>query len=60
MGQMVDGMQWDPSVKALIAFPSVLANLNKNWTGPAQLGNAYYNQPTGCDVGRAGDAAASL
>ena len=45
MGQMVDSLNWDPSVKALIAFPSVLSNLNKNmdWTG--QLGNAYYNQP---------------
>jgi hypothetical protein len=46
MGQMVDGMQWDPSVKALIAFPSVLANLDKNLDWTSQLGNAYFNQPT--------------
>jgi hypothetical protein len=40
-----NGMNWDPSVKALTAFPSVLDNLarNSNWT--SQLGNAYYNQP---------------
>lgn len=45
LGQMVDGMQWDPSVKALIAFPSVLSNLDKNLDWTSQLGNAYYNQP---------------
>src|SRR5579872_6607164 len=40
-----DQMPWDPSVKALTAFPSVLSNMarNYNWTGA--LGNAYYNQP---------------
>lgn len=40
-----DQMPWDPSVKALTAFPSVLNNMarNYNWTGA--LGNAYYNQP---------------
>jgi hypothetical protein len=40
-----NNMPWDPSVKALTAFPSVLDNLarNTNWT--AALGNAYYNQP---------------
>jgi hypothetical protein len=45
LGQMVDGMQWDPSVKALIAFPSVLSNLDKNLDWTTQLGNAYFNQP---------------
>ncbi|HTD54450.1 MAG TPA: DUF3300 domain-containing protein, partial [Silvibacterium sp.] len=45
MGQMVDGMNWDPSVKALIAFPTVLSNLDKNMDWTSQLGNAYYNQP---------------
>jgi Protein of unknown function (DUF3300) len=45
LGQMVNGMNWDPSVKALIAFPSVLANLDRNANWTAQLGNAYYNQP---------------
>ncbi len=36
---------WDPSVKALVAFPQVLANLNQNLQWTVQLGNAYYNQP---------------
>src|SRR3984957_9414273 len=42
---IADGMPWDPSVKALTAFPSVLDNMarNANWT--SSLGNAYYNQP---------------
>ena len=45
MGQMIDGLNWDPSVKALVAFPTVLANLDKNINWTSQLGNAYYNQP---------------
>jgi hypothetical protein len=44
-GAMVDGMPWDPSVKALTAFPSVLDNLARNYNWASQLGNAYYNQP---------------
>jgi Protein of unknown function (DUF3300) len=42
---IANGMPWDPSVKALTAFPTVLDNLarNANWT--SSLGNAYYNQP---------------
>ncbi len=45
VAQMANGMPWDPSVKSLTAFPSVLNDLasNLNWT--SQLGNAYYNQP---------------
>jgi hypothetical protein len=38
-------MAWDPSVKALTAFPSVLDNLARNTSWAASLGNAYYNQP---------------
>ena len=30
LGQAVDQMNWDPSVKALTAFPSVLGNMDKN------------------------------
>jgi len=45
LGQMANGMNWDPSVKALVAFPSVLDNLNRNLDWTSQLGNAYYNQP---------------
>ena len=46
MSQMVDGQNWDPSVKALTAFPSVLANMDRNLDWTTQLGNAYYNQPS--------------
>jgi len=45
LGQMANGMNWDPSIKALIAFPSVLSNLDRNLDWTSQLGNAYYNQP---------------
>ena len=36
---------WDPSVKALTAFPDVLDMLNHNLEWTTNLGNAYYNQP---------------
>jgi hypothetical protein len=36
---------WDPSVKALTAFPQVLDMLNKDLQWTTALGNAYYNQP---------------
>jgi len=36
---------WDPSVKALTAFPQVLAEMNRNLEWTTNLGNAYYNQP---------------
>jgi Protein of unknown function (DUF3300) len=36
---------WDPSVKALTAFPQVLAMLDSNLQWTAALGNSYYNQP---------------
>jgi len=40
----VDQQSWDPSVKALTAFPSVLANLDKNLSWTEALGDAYFNQ----------------
>jgi Protein of unknown function (DUF3300) len=42
---IANGMPWDPSVKALTAFPSVLDNMARNANWSTQLGNAYYNQP---------------
>lgn len=36
---------WDPSVKALTAFPQVLATMDRNLQWTTNLGNAYYNQP---------------
>jgi hypothetical protein len=44
LGQAVDQQPWDPSVKALTAFPSVLGNLDKNLSWTSSLGDAYYNQ----------------
>jgi hypothetical protein len=36
---------WDPSVKALTAFPQVLDMMDQNLEWTTNLGNAYYNQP---------------
>jgi hypothetical protein len=36
---------WDPSVKALTAFPQVLAMMDRDLQWTTDLGNAYYNQP---------------
>jgi len=36
---------WDPSVKALTAFPQVLQWMAQNMQWTSALGNAYYNQP---------------
>ena len=36
---------WDPSVKALTAYPQVLAMMDQNLQWTTALGNAYYNQP---------------
>jgi hypothetical protein len=44
LGQAVDQQQWDPSVKALAPFPSVLGNMDKNLSWTSSLGDAYYNQ----------------
>src|SRR5271165_4661965 len=44
LARAVDPMQWDPSVKALTAFPSVLGNMDKNLSWTSTLGDAYYNQ----------------
>jgi hypothetical protein len=40
----VDGQSWDPSVKALTQFPSVLDNMAKNLSWTSSLGEAYHNQ----------------
>jgi hypothetical protein len=40
-----NAQQWDPSVKALTAFPSVLSQMDRNLQWTTDLGNAYYNQP---------------
>lgn len=40
----VDKQEWDPSVKALTQFASVLDNMAKNLTWTSSLGEAYHNQ----------------
>jgi uncharacterized protein DUF3300 len=40
----VDKQSWDPSVKALTQFPSVLANMDKNLSWTSALGDASFNQ----------------
>ena len=42
--QAVDKQSWDPSVKALTQFPSVLDNLAKNLSWTSSLGEAFHNQ----------------
>jgi len=42
--QAVDKQSWDPSVKALTEFPSVLENMANNLTWTSSLGEAYHNQ----------------
>jgi Protein of unknown function (DUF3300) len=45
LGKQVDKQDWDPSVKALAQFPSVLENMDKNLSWTSSLGEAYVNQP---------------
>jgi Protein of unknown function (DUF3300) len=42
--QAVDYQAWDPSVKALTQFPSVLSNMAKNLSWTSALGEAYHTQ----------------
>src|SRR5438128_10477697 len=44
LADAVDKQSWDPSVKALTQFPSVLANMDKNLSWTSSLGDAYVNQ----------------
>jgi len=44
LGAEVDKQDWDPSVKALAQFPSVLADMDKNLSWTSTLGDANVNQ----------------
>jgi uncharacterized membrane protein YgcG len=44
LGAEVDKQDWDPSVKALTQFPSVLADMDKNLSWTSTLGDANVNQ----------------
>lgn len=39
----VDQQMWDPSVKALTEFPSVVSNMDRNLSWTTSLGEAYVN-----------------
>lgn len=41
----VNQQPWDSSVKAITAFPSVLANMDRNLSWTVSLGQAYVEQP---------------
>ena len=45
LAEEVDRQDWDPSVKSLVEFPTVLANLDTNLSWTSELGAAYQNQP---------------
>jgi hypothetical protein len=56
---------WDASVKALVAFPAVLGNMDQNLSWTSSLGEAYYNQPQDVmaavqDLRRSAEAAGTL
>ncbi len=44
LAQAVDAQTWDPSVKALTQFPSVLTDLAGNLAWTSSLGQAFQNQ----------------
>jgi hypothetical protein len=44
LASQVDTQPWDPSVKALVQFPAVLANMNQNLAWTSEVGDAHLNQ----------------
>jgi hypothetical protein len=44
LAKQADQQPWDPSVKALTQFPSVLSNMAQNLSWTSALGDAFYNQ----------------
>src|SRR5271156_2492503 len=44
LAQAVDKQTWDPSVKALTQFPSVLNQMAQSLAWTSSLGEAYHNQ----------------
>jgi Protein of unknown function (DUF3300) len=45
LAKEADKQNWDPSVKAVTQFPSVLENMDKNLSWTSSLGEAYISQP---------------
>jgi uncharacterized membrane protein YgcG len=46
LATQVNSQPWDPSIKSLTQFPSVLQTMNDNLSWTSALGEAYYNQPS--------------
>src|ERR1700735_2237607 len=44
LAEEVDRQDWDPSVKSLVEFPTVLANLDRDLSWTSALGGAYQNR----------------
>ena len=44
LAKEVDTQSWDPSVKALTQFPTILANMKQNLAWTSELGDTYVNQ----------------
>jgi hypothetical protein len=44
LAKAVNQQPWDPSVRALTAFPSVLGKMDKDLSWTSTLGEAYFNQ----------------
>lgn len=45
LANQVNQQAWDPSIKSLTQFPTVLQTMNDNLAWTSDLGEAYYNQP---------------
>jgi hypothetical protein len=45
LAAQVNAQPWDPSIKSLIQFPTVLNTMNDSLGWTSELGEAYYNQP---------------
>ncbi len=45
LAAQVNQQPWDPSIKSLTQFPSVLQTMNDSLAWTSALGEAYYNQP---------------
>jgi uncharacterized protein DUF3300 len=45
LASQVNQQDWDPSIKSLTQFPSVLQTMNDSLSWTSALGEAYYNQP---------------
>jgi hypothetical protein len=44
LAKEADKQSWDVSVKALVQFPAVLANMSRNLAWTSELGDTYVNQ----------------